>query len=74
MMTDGIARSRSKTRVKRGEESLFEGVIVSLKHFQDDVAEVREAQECGIRLDNFSTFEEGDILEFYELDEIEQAL
>jgi len=64
----------SKARVKRGEEVLFEGLVITLKHFQDSVKEVKQGQECGIRLDKFSTFEEGDILEFYKIEEIAQTL
>jgi translation initiation factor IF-2 len=63
-----------KVRVRRGEEVLFEGNIQSLKHFQDSVAEVRESQECGIRLEKFSDFDEGDLLEFFQLEEVEQSL
>jgi translation initiation factor IF-2 len=61
-------------KVRRGDEVLYEGSLVSLKHFQDSVAEVRESQECGIRLDGFLDFAEGDILEFYELEEVTQTL
>ena len=34
-------------------EVLFEGALELLRHFQDDVSEVREGQECGIRLVSF---------------------
>ena len=74
MVVDGTLRAKARVRVKRGAEILFEGAVASLKHFQDDVAEVREAQECGIKLQKFSDFAEGDILEFYELREVEQSL
>ena len=39
-----------------------------------EVNEVREAQECGIRLARFSDFDEGDVLECYQLEEVEQTL
>jgi translation initiation factor IF-2 len=74
MMTSGRATPRHRVRVKRGDEVLFEGGLASIKHFQDSVDEVREPQECGIRVDKFSEFEAGDILEFYEVEEIEQTL
>ena len=61
-------------RVRRGTEVLFEGAINSLKHFQDSVAEVRESQECGIRLERFAGFEKGDTLEFYVVEEVRQTL
>jgi len=74
VVLDGRVRSSFRVRVKRADEILYEGGVVSLKHFQDDVAEVRESQECGVRLDNFSDFNEGDILELYETEEVEQVL
>lgn len=74
LVVDGVVRNNSRVRVKRGDEILFEGVMESLKHFQDDVREVREAQECGIRVADFSGYETGDILEFCELERIQQSL
>jgi len=74
MVVKGNIRPSYRARVRRGEEVLSEGRIESLKHFQDEVSEVREAQECGIRLDKSMDFEEGDVLEFYELTEIAQTL
>jgi translation initiation factor IF-2 len=74
MCTDGKITSRLKGRVKREGSVLFEGKIVSLRRFQSDVSEVRESQECGIMLDNFTAFAEGDILEFYEVERITQTL
>ncbi|MDA0989470.1 MAG: translation initiation factor IF-2 [Verrucomicrobia bacterium] len=74
MCTGGHIMPRYKVRVRRGEEVLFEGAMASLKHFQDNVSEIREPQECGIRLAKFSDFDKGDILEFYEVEEIQQTL
>ena len=74
LVTNGLAAARAKVRVRRGQEVLFEGRIQSLKHFQDSVAEVRESQECGIRIDGCSGFDVGDIIEFYESKEVEQNL
>ena len=74
LVIKGRIASRNRVRVKRQNEVLYEGSIASLRHFQDEVAEVREAQECGIRLDNFADFTEGDILEFYDVEEVKQTL
>ncbi len=74
MVTDGRVTPKFKVRVKRAGSVLFEGGVNSLRRFQNDAAEVREGQECGIRLDNFSTFAEGDVLEFYEIERIAQTL
>lgn len=68
-VTDGKVTARSKIRVKRAGELLFEGAMESLKHFKEDVSEVKEGQECGIRPASFKDFAEGDILEFFILEE-----
>jgi len=74
LVVKGRATPQYRVRVKRQDEVLYEGAIASLRHFQDEVSEVREAQECGVRLDNYAGFTEGDILEFYEIEEIRQTL
>jgi translation initiation factor IF-2 len=74
LVLKGIVNIKHRIRVKRKAEVLFEGTLLSLKHFQDDVPEVREAQECGLRIRHFSGLEEGDIIESYEIEEREQTL
>ena len=74
MCMSGRITSRLKARVKRKGSVLFEGNIASLRRFQNDVSEVKESQECGIRLDNFTAYAEGDVLEFYEVERIAQTL
>ncbi len=55
-----------KVRVKRGKDVLVESTgVSSLKRVKEDVREVRQGFECGINLDKFDTFEEGDRLEFF---------
>lgn len=75
MITQGHALLKSRVRVKRGPETLFEGgSMASMKHFQNDASEVKEGQECGIRLDKFANFAVGDILEFYVIEELQVTL
>ena len=64
----GEFRRNAKVRVIRGGKIAFEGDISSLKRHKDDVNEVRTGFECGIGLKGFSSFEEGDILESYEIE------
>jgi translation initiation factor IF-2 len=70
----GVVRPRHKARVRRAEEVLYQGSVLSLKHFQDTVPEVKESQECGLRLEGFSAFAPGDVIEMYEVEQIEQTL
>ena len=63
---EGVARRNAKARVRRKGEIIFPGGSVSsLKRFEEDVREVRTGFECGVGIDGFDDFEEGDLIEFY---------
>ena len=64
----------SMLRVKREDELIHEGVLTSLKRFKDDDSEVKEGYECGIGVQGFTDFHEGDIIEVYEIKEIKRTL
>ncbi|HUK82106.1 MAG TPA: translation initiation factor IF-2 [Verrucomicrobiae bacterium] len=74
VVTDGrIARS-GRVRVLRRKAVQFEGRIGSLKHFQDDVKEVKAGTECGLRLENFSDLQVGDVIECYTVEKVAATL
>lgn len=56
-----------RVRVRRGTKVVFEGILDSLKRMKDDVKEVNFGYECGVGIDNFSEWQEGDIIESYQL-------
>jgi len=62
---EGTALRNAKARVLRGDEVVFDGAVASLKRFTEDVREVRTGMECGIGIEGFEDYEEGDIIEFY---------
>ena len=66
---DGEIRRNGKIRVIRGNKTLFDGSIGSLKRGREDVREVREGFECGLAIRDFHEFEEGDLLECYVIEE-----
>ncbi len=74
IVEDGVAVANARVRIKREEDTIYEGKVLSLKRYQDDVSRVRAGQECGIMLESYMNFQEGDILELYELEEIEETL
>lgn len=74
MVVEGRIAARASIRIKRGSDVLYKGSISSLKRFQNDAAEVRDGQECGIRPDNFADFQEGDVIEAYMVEKIAQKL
>ena len=68
MVEKGVVKVGCKSRVFRKGELIFNGEVRSLRRFQDDVKEVRQGMDCGIRLDNFLDFVEGDTIQFYEIE------
>eukprot|EP00752_Nemacystus_decipiens_P006400 g5764.t1 len=62
-------------RVMRDEEILADRVkAISMKIHKDRVNEVTKDKECGVALEDFNEFQEGDVVQCYTLDEIEQTL
>ncbi|MEI6614701.1 MAG: hypothetical protein WCL37_07370, partial [Chrysiogenales bacterium] len=66
IVREGKVTRKSKIKVMRGSDLLFEGEIESLNRIKDEVSEVRAGTECGMRIKNFSNIEIGDILDIYE--------
>ena len=71
-VTDGSFKRNAKAKVTRGKTVVYEGTIVGLKRFKDDVREVKTGFECGINLD-WNDVMEGDIIEASEMVEVVQA-
>ncbi len=74
MCLKGKITLKGRVRVKRKDEVLYEGKIQTLRRFQNEANEVREGQECGIVLDRFANFAEGDVIESYEVEKVAQEL
>ncbi|HYF36519.1 MAG TPA: translation initiation factor IF-2, partial [Prosthecobacter sp.] len=74
VVTDGRIDRKQRARVLRDGQAVYDGAIDTLRRFHDEVPEVRNGLECGIRLAGFSDYEEGDVIECYELEKIKQAL
>ena len=68
MVEKGTIRVGAKARVFRNKELIYNGEVLSLRRFQDDVKEVKVGLECGIRLDNFVDFLEKDLIEVYDIE------
>jgi translation initiation factor IF-2 len=74
MVTDGTITRGAKAKVLRGKNLIYDGIIGSLRHFQDEVNEVRVGMECGIRIDGFNDFKEGDVIQCYNLEKKLQSI
>lgn len=69
VVTEGVIRKDSMARIIRQKETIFEGPIMSLRHFRDEVKEVITGQECGIALTEFGEFVEGDFISTFTQEE-----
>jgi translation initiation factor IF-2 len=69
-----ILKKAHAIRLYRSDVLIHEGKLQSLKHFANDVSEVKAGTECGIAFENFSDIKEGDILETFVLDEVVRKL
>jgi translation initiation factor IF-2 len=74
MITAGVARRDARFRLLRDNVVVYTGELESLKRFKDDVREVKEGFECGVKLKNYNDIREGDQLEFFEIKEVARSL
>lgn len=71
-VTDGKITRNSNVRVIRDGVVLFEGEILALKRYKDDVREVVQNYECGITIKDFNDIKTGDIIEAFVMEEVER--
>ena len=71
-VTSGTIKNNDKARVVRDSIVIYNGSIKSLQHEKDGVKEMSKDHDCGLTLDNFQDYKEGDIIEVYELVEVER--
>jgi translation initiation factor IF-2 len=73
-ITSGQVTRNCKFRLLRDNVVIYSGDVESVRRLKDDVKEVKEGFECGIKLRNYNDIKEGDQLEFYEVKEIARTL
>ena len=74
LVTEGKITRNASARLRRGKESIYEGKVETLKRFKDDANEVRAGLECGIKLDDYSGYQIGDVIECYEIQKVRASL
>ncbi|MDM7950700.1 translation initiation factor IF-2 [Hydrogenophaga sp.] len=74
MITSGQVVRGAHFRLLRDNVVIYTGEVESLKRLKDDVREVKEGFECGIKLKNYNDIKEGDQLEFFEVKEVARSL
>lgn len=65
-VNNGIISRNAKVKVIRNNEPVYTGTLTSLKHFKDEVDEVKKDTDCGIAFGNWSGFQPGDVIQAYE--------
>ena len=66
-VTEGLIRRSAKVRLIRDGVVFWSGELSSLKHFKDDVREIKAGNECGLSFEKFQDFRVGDVIEAYEI-------
>jgi translation initiation factor IF-2 len=74
MVTSGQVTRSAKFRLLRDNVVIYTGELDSLKRLKDDVRDVKEGFECGIKLKNYNDIKEGDYLEFFDVKEIARTM
>jgi translation initiation factor IF-2 len=73
-ITSGMVHRNAKFRLLRDNVVVYTGEVDSIKRLKDDVRDVKEGFECGIKLKNYNDIKEGDQLEFFDIKEIARTL
>ena len=71
-VTEGKITRNAGVRIIREGVVVFEGELDTLKRFKDDAKEVAQGYECGITIEGYNDLKEGDIIEAYQMVEIER--
>ncbi|MGI6153479.1 MAG: translation initiation factor IF-2 [Christensenellaceae bacterium] len=69
---DGTIKRNTQVRLLRDNVVIYEGKLSSLKRFKDDAKEVAQGYECGLSLENYNDIKEEDVVEAFEMREIER--
>jgi translation initiation factor IF-2 len=74
LVLDGKVVRGSHARLLRDNVVIYDGRISSLKRFKDDMKDCAQGNECGIGIENFNDVKPGDIIESYEIEEVQPRL
>ena len=73
-VTRGIVRRTARVRIIRDGIVVWDGKIASLKHLKDEAKELQAGMDCGLSFEGYQDFEEGDVLEVYDVIEEKRSL
>ncbi|MBM3602299.1 MAG: translation initiation factor IF-2, partial [Alphaproteobacteria bacterium] len=73
-VTEGVIRRNTRVRLLRDNVVIHTGALKALKRFKDEVKEVKQGFECGISLENFNDIQPRDVIECFDMKEVERKL
>ncbi|MBI1238062.1 MAG: translation initiation factor IF-2 [Alphaproteobacteria bacterium] len=73
-VTEGVVRRGAKVRLIRDKVVIHEGKLSTLKRFKDEVREVNSGMECGMAFENYQDMQQGDVIECFDVEEIQRTL
>ena len=73
-VTEGIVKRGAKVRLLRDNVVIHEGKLKTLKRLKDEVREVKSGYECGMAFENYQDIREGDVIECFDVEEIQRVL
>jgi translation initiation factor IF-2 len=74
MVTEGTVYRNKPIRVLRDDVVIYQGELESLRRFKDDAQDVRNGMECGIGVKDYNDVRSGDLIEVYEITEVQRSL
>ncbi|GAB5501876.1 translation initiation factor IF-2 [Pyruvatibacter sp.] len=73
-ITEGTVKRGSKVRLLRDDVVIHEGTLSTLQRFKDEVKEVGNGQECGMSFENYQDIRKGDVIECFDVTEVERVI
>ena len=74
MVTEGTVYRNKPIRVLRDDVVIYQGELESLRRFKDEAADVRNGMECGIGVKDYNDVKAGDLIEVYEITQVQRSL
>ena len=74
MVVEGSVYRNKPIRVLRDDIVIFQGELESLRRFKDDAQEVRNGMECGIGVKDYNDVKAGDLIEVYDITQVQRSL
>jgi len=74
MVTEGTVHRNKPIRVLRDDVVIYQGELESLRRFKDDAQDVRNGMECGIGVKDYNDVRSGDLIEVYEITQVQRSL